>query len=119
MESTIPLKTVQRILKYYVKGEVSNKACLTARDFIELYLHTLALASSKSFEELNQLRECQNLPVRKRLDIEDIRNGMRKIGVSDYLNLCEDLYKHTGDFNMGTSAQYSSDTDVSNKQVRK
>jgi hypothetical protein len=68
MEYNLPLKTVRRIIKKYVKGEVSLEACIYAKEFCENILRELAIASNLELQEENRLRQIQNLPIRKRID---------------------------------------------------
>ena len=112
MDYRLPLKTVHNILKLYVKGEVSSKASKSVRDLLECILIDIAEASNTYLNETNSYREYQKLPIRKRLDID-----MLESVVNQYLNHSGVLFKRISDFNLGTSARSSRDTDVS-KQVK-
>ena len=68
MVTRLPLKTIRKILKENVKGEVSLEACLYAKAFCENILKELAIASNLELQEENRLRQIQNLPIRKRID---------------------------------------------------
>ena len=85
MSNNLPLKTIRRILKKYVKTELSLEACLYAKKFLEDILKRLAEASNLELEKENGYREIQKLPKRKRIDVSMIK----KISV--------DLYKRKPD----------------------
>jgi len=112
-EPILPLKPIGRILKLYVKGEVSLKAIEYARDLLDCILIDIAKSSNTYLEETNIYRSYQRLHNKKRLDIDTL-----EFVISKYINHSSNLYKPTLNFNLGVSAQDSRDTDMS-KQVRR
>ena len=105
MQNTLPYKTVKKILKEYVKGEVTHESVIYVKDLLEDISKLIATRSIKEFEEYNHLREIQKLP------------KLKRIPSSIYLRLCEGLYKCVVDFKLGAKGQHNRETFVSSKQV--
>jgi hypothetical protein len=74
----LPMTVIRRIMKEYVKGEVSNKATEYLTDFLEFICVEVAKASNEYLDNLNKSRTYHGLPSRKRLDAEMVENVLSK-----------------------------------------
>lgn len=80
-ERLIPYKRIRRFLRSEVKGIVSKEACEFMQNYLENFLREICKDVITQHQEQNRLRDFHGLPEYKR------------IGVSEFISLCEKLDK--------------------------
>lgn len=103
VKETIPYKLIRRILKTHTDKEVTREGVTYVKEFVENLLKEIAEESIREQEEQNRLRQIQNLP------------QLKRIQVSVFKRLLDSLFNDTPDLIMGEVAHYSSDTTLSDK----
>jgi hypothetical protein len=81
----LPYRTVKRILKENVNGEVTHQSVVCVKSFLDNLCKDIAKASLKEFEKYNELRRFHNLP------------KVKRIPSSIYKNVLSVLYKEISD----------------------
>ncbi len=105
MRNEIPYKTVRRILKNYIEGEVPHTGVKSVQHLLDEICINVATASNIEYQNHNQLRQIHSLPKHKR------------IPESILISLCNELYKQLKCFNDGEIAQHSRDTILSKANI--
>jgi hypothetical protein len=98
VKGEVPYKLVRRVFKEYVKGEVSSKAIINAKEFIDNVLIELAKASNEELQSENRLRQIQGLPKYKRLTEPILIKVLNRV------------FKSNIGSNSGETGQHNSDT---------
>jgi len=69
VKETIPYKLVRRILKTHTDKEVTREGVIYVKEFVENLLKEIVEESIREQEEQNRLRQIQNLPQLKRIQV--------------------------------------------------
>jgi hypothetical protein len=94
----IPYKTVRRIFKNNVNGEVSRETCLYVQSFLSDLCKKLAVACNRELQEINKYRRIQKLP------------ELKRIHLSIFEIVVGRLFKSEVDFNDEETGQHNIDT---------
>jgi hypothetical protein len=106
-ERLIQYKRIRRFLRNEVEGMVSQEAIEFCQIYLENMLKELCKRLVSEHQEQNELRKLHGLPEHKR------------IGVSEFLSLCEKKDKETFDLLVGgIVGQHNRDTSMSQKQEK-